>query len=140
PPSLSIAPSQIRTFAATVLGTADTNVTWGVNGSINGSVAAGLICLPASTPCQAPNGPDAGAVEYRAPAAPPSPNVVTLRATTEAAPAAQATAAVTISTAPFITALVPASVFAGAANAFGLTVTGVQFTASAPGPGTVIVI
>src|SRR5262249_50034795 len=122
PPNLTIAPSQIQTFTATVLGAPDASVTWDVNGSINGSVGGGLICLPASNPCQAPDGPYSGAVEYRAPAAPPFPNVVTLRATTEATPVAQSTAAVTISTAPFITAIVPASVFAGAANPFGLTV------------------
>src|SRR5271168_551379 len=50
PPSLTIAPGQVQTLAATVLGAADQNVTWDVGGSINGSIAEGLICLPASQP------------------------------------------------------------------------------------------
>ena len=140
PPTLTIAPGQTQTFTAMVLGTPDAGVTWDVDGSINGSIRGGLLCLPASNPCQAPDGPYTGGVEYRAPAAPPSPNVVALRATTAAAPMAQAIVPVTISTSPFITGVVPASVFAGAANTFNLTVTGVQFTASTPGPGTIVLI
>jgi len=140
PPSLTLSPQQVQTVTATVLGIADQNVTWYVNSSTNGSIAGGLICLPASSPCQAPNGPFAGPVEYRAPDVPPSPNVVTVRATSEASPSAQATALFTISTAPYISALVPASVFAGTATSFGLRVTGVQFSASQPGPGSAILI
>jgi hypothetical protein len=68
------------------------------------------------------------------------PNVVSVRATSEANAAAQGVAPFTISTAPYITALVPASVFAGAAESFGLRVTGVQFAASQPGPGANILI
>jgi hypothetical protein len=140
PPSLTLPPQQVQTVTATVAGAADQNVTWDVNGSANGSIADGLICLPASSPCQAPNGPAAGAVEYRAPATPPSPNVVSVRATSEANPAAQGFAMFTISTGPYITGLVPASVFAGAAQPFGLRVEGVQFAAGQPGAGSTIVI
>ena len=140
PSSLTLAPQQIETIAATVLGVPDQNVSWAVNGSANGSIADGLICLPASSPCQAPNGPSSGPVEYRAPDVPPNPNVVNVQATSEATPAAQGVAVFTISTAPFITGLVPASVFAGAAASFGLRVLGVQFAASQPGPGGTILI
>lgn len=140
PPSLTLPPLQIQSLTATVLGVADQNVSWDVNGSPNGSIAAGLICLPASSPCQAPSGPYSGPVEFRAPAAPPNPGVVSVRATTEALPAAQATLAVTISTSPYITGLVPASLFAGAQNSFGLRVSGVLFAASQPGPGSSILI
>ncbi len=140
PPSLTIPPQQIATVTATVLGVADQNVTWQVNGAANGSIADGLICLPASSPCQAPNGASSGPVEYRAPATPPAPNVVSVQATSEASSAAQGVALFTISTAPFITGLVPASVFAGAASSFGLRVLGVQFVPSQPGPGASILI
>jgi hypothetical protein len=140
PPSLTLPPQQVETISATVVGVLDQNVTWDVNGSMNGSIADGLICLPASSPCQAPNGPAAGPVEYRAPAVPPSPNAVNVRATSEASPAAQGVAVFTISTAPYITGIVPASVFAGAATAFGLRVEGVQFAAGAPGAGATILI
>jgi len=140
PPSLTVPPGQVQLFTANVLGAADQKVTWDVSGSINGSVAGGLICLPASLPCQAPNGPYAGAVEFRAPDVPPIPNGVSLRATSEASPSAQATALITISTAPYITGLVPASVLAGAAGSFGLRVEGVQFNASQPGPDAQIAV
>ncbi len=140
PPALTLPPQQVQTFTATVFGVADQNVTWDVNGSTNGSIADGLICLPASSPCQAPNGATAAPVEYRAPAMPPSPHVVTVRATSEASPSANGSALVTISTAPYISGLVPASVFAGAQGSFGLRVTGVQFAASQPGPGSAILI
>ncbi|HKM89101.1 MAG TPA: hypothetical protein VJX29_00690 [Candidatus Acidoferrales bacterium] len=140
PPSLTLPPQQVQTVTAAVLGIADQNVTWDVNGSTNGSIAGGLICLPASSPCQAPYGPFAGPVEFRAPDVPPSPNVVSVRATSEASPSAQGTALFTISTAPYISALVPASLFAGAATPFGLRVMGVQFAASQPGPGSAILI
>ena len=140
PPAFTLPPGQIQTLTATVLGAADQDVTWDVGGSINGSVAGGLICLPASNPCQAPDGPFAGTVEYRAPLTPPVPNTVLVRATTEASPPALATASAAISTAPFITGLVPASVFSGAATPFGLRVTGVQFSASQSGPGSIILV
>jgi hypothetical protein len=140
PGAFTIPPGQVRSISATVLGVADQNVTWDVDGSVNGSIAGGLICLPASNPCQAPDGPVAGPVEYRAPAAPPSPNTVTLRATSEQAPAAQGTAAIAISTAPFITGLLPASVFAGVANPFNLRVEGVQFAPTSAGGGTAVSI
>jgi len=140
PPSLTLPPQQVQTVTATVVGVPDQNVTWDVNGSTNGSIADGLICLPASSPCHAPNGPSAGPVEYRAPNVPPSPNAVNVRATSEASPGAQGVAVFTISTAPYITGIVPASVFAGAETAFGLRVEGVQFAAGAPGAGSTILI
>ena len=140
PPSLTIPPQQNVPITAAVLGIADQNVTWDVDGSANGSIARGLICIPASSPCQAPNGPAAGPMEYRAPSVPPNPSVVSVRATSETSSTAQGVALFTISTAPYITGLVPASVFAGAAAPFGLRVTGVQFAASQPGPGAAILI
>ena len=140
PPSATLPPQQVQLFTATVLGVADQNVSWDVNGSPNGSIPGGLICLPASSPCQAPNGPISGPVEFRAPAALPTPNTVSLRATSEATPPAQSVALVTITTAPYITGIVPASVFAGAQDSFGLRVSGVQFAASQPGPGSAILI
>ena len=138
PQSATLPPGQVQVFTAAVMGVADQNVSWDVNGSANGSIAEGLICLPTSNPCQAPNGPTSSPVEYRAPAAPPAPNTVTVRATSEAAPTAQSAAQVTISTAPFITSIVPASVFSGAAGPVGLRVSGVLFVASQPGPGASI--
>ena len=138
PQSATLPPGQTQAFSATVAGVADQRVLWDVNGAPNGSIAEGLICLPASNPCQAPSGAISSAIEYRAPGAPPTPNVVSVRATSAADGSVQAAAEVTISTSPFITGLVPASAFAGAAEPFGLRVTGVLFAASQPGPGATI--
>ena len=140
PSTLTLPPQQVQLLTATVLGVADQRVSWDVDGSPNGSIPEGLICLPASSPCQAPGGAVAGPVEFRAPSALPSPNIVQVRATTTALPAAQAILPVAISSAPFITGLVPASVFAGAQNSFGLRVAGVLFAASQPGPGSSILV
>jgi hypothetical protein len=82
----------------------------------------------------------AGPVEYRAPASPPNPNTVMLRATSEQQESAQGTAAITISMGPFLSGVLPASLFAGAANSFGLRVEGVQLVPTNPGPGTIISI
>jgi hypothetical protein len=140
PSSLTIPPGQTQLMTATVLGVADQKVTWDVGGSINGSIAQGLICLPASFPCQAPDGPLAGPVEYRAPDVPPTPNDVVLRATSEVSSSTPGTSLITISTGPYITGLVPASVISGTALPFGLRVEGVQFAASQLGSGSVILI
>ena len=140
PTSATLPPGQAQVFSAVVLGAADQNVFWDVNGSPNGSIADGFICLPASQPCQAPNGASSSPVEFRAPTAAPVPNAVTVRARSEADATAQATAQVSISSAPFISGLVPASVFSGVAAPFGVRVTGVQFVPAQPGPGSAIVV
>jgi hypothetical protein len=140
PQSVTLPPGQTQLFSTTVAGSADQNVSWDVNGAANGSLANGLICLPASNPCQAPNGATSSPVEFRAPATPPNPNTVAVRATSEASPAAQATAQVSISSAPFVTGLIPASVFSGAGAPFGMRVAGVLLAGSQPGPGATIVV
>jgi hypothetical protein len=140
PPSATLPPTGVQIFSVTVAGTPNQNVTWDLNGLVNGGTAVGLLCLPASNPCQAPAGVVSGPIEYRAPAAPPSPDTVVLRATSEADATAQQTASITISSAPFVLSLLPASVTAGAVNAFPLQVGGVQFIPSNPGPGSVVLI
>lgn len=72
-------------LAASVTGTANTAVTWTVNGVAGGSVAAGFIT--------------AGGV-YTAPVPAPSPQIVTIRATSVAAPSSFAQTTVTISAPP----------------------------------------
>jgi hypothetical protein len=51
PAGFTLPPGQVRAVMATVAGLADQNVTWDLDGSANGSIAGGLVCLPASHPC-----------------------------------------------------------------------------------------
>jgi hypothetical protein len=131
PPSATLAPSGVQQFSATVVGVSDQNVSWDVNGSPNGSLALGVICLPGSNPCQAPSGPMAGPIEYRAPPTLPMPNPVTLRATSEINSSVTQTAAIKIGAGagPFISSLLPASVVSNASQPFPMRVQGAQFVA-----------
>jgi hypothetical protein len=140
PPGVTLPPTGVQMFVARVVGSSDQNVTWDLNGMVNGGPTVGVLCLPASNPCQAPAGAMSGPIEYRAPAAPPSPNPVILSATSEVDSTARQMAAITIGSGPFVFSLLPASVTAGAANPFPLLVRGVQFIPSNPGPGSTVLI
>jgi hypothetical protein len=73
---------QNKQFTATVQNTANTSVTWKVNGIVGGNSTVGTI--------------SASGV-YRAPNSVPNPAVVTVSATSNADPTKSATASVTIS-------------------------------------------
>ncbi len=81
PASVTIAPGASQTFTASVTGSANTVVTWSVNGTSGGSAAAGFI---------------SAAGVYTAPATPPTPATVTVRATSAASAASGANASVSI--------------------------------------------
>lgn len=139
PPSATVPPTGTQAFLATVIGSPDQNVTWDVNGFANGAVNLGLICLPGSNPCQAPAGPMAGPIEYRAPATPPSPsNTVTVSATSELGPGLAQSAAVTVGTGPFLFSLLPASATTDVTQPFTMRVEGVQFVAGPAGTGSTV--
>jgi hypothetical protein len=140
PPSANLPPTGTQTFFARVAGTPDQNVIWDVNGFRNGAINLGLICLPGSSPCQAPAGATSGPIEYRAPSTPPSPNTVTLRATSELGSSFSQTAAVTVSTGPFIFSLLPASVTTSVTQSFAMRIQGVQFLAGGPGVGSTVML
>lgn len=105
-------------LSATVTGSANTAVTWSVNGVAGGSAAAGFIT--------------AGGV-YTAPVPAPSPQTVTIRATSVASPAAYGQSVVTVAkpAPPVTVAVTPATatVQAGTSKAFTATVTGSANTA-----------
>lgn len=140
PPSATLPPTGTQAFLATVAGSPDQNVTWDVNGSRNGALNVGVICLPGSNPCQAPAGPAPGPIEYRAPATPPSPNTVAVRATSELGATISQSAAVTIGNGPFLFSLLPASVTTSVTQPFALRVEGVQFTAGGSGSGSTVLL
>ncbi len=100
-------------FRATVSGTSNTSVTWAVNGIPGGDSSVGTI--------------DATGM-YTAPAVPPSPNGVTVKATSVADPTRAGTASVTIvSPIPVLNSISPPTVDAGSTDTT-LTVTGTSFT------------
>ena len=114
PVAVAVTPSTVTVpeggsvnLAAAVTGTANTAVTWTVNGIAGGSAAVGFI-TPAGT--------------YTAPVPAPSPQTVTIRATSVASPSAFGQAAVTVAkpAPPVTVAVTPAtaSVQAGSAQAF----------------------
>jgi hypothetical protein len=131
PNPVVIAPGATQQFTAAVSGTANQQVTWSV-ASVPGSSA----CSGAGFPCGTI---DASGL-YQAPPVVPSPDALNVIATSAQNPASSAAATVTIGTGPAITLLAPLSATAGAAGGFVLDVQGANFAASAPGPGSTILI
>jgi hypothetical protein len=97
PVSATITTGQRVTLTPTVTNTADTTVTWSANGIANGNAAVGQICQQASSPCVAPTGPGAAAIDYVAPATAPTANPVAVTATSVADNSKSASALITIS-------------------------------------------
>lgn len=81
PSLVTVAPSATQQFTATVTNSANTAVTWSVNGITGGSAAVGAISV--------------GGL-YTAPAAPPNPPGVTIRATSSASASSSGTATANI--------------------------------------------
>jgi hypothetical protein len=78
------------------LGSANSAVTWTVNGIANGTGNIGQICVVASNPCKPLAAGDNSQVDYQSPGALPTPNPVTVRATSLADTTRSATAQITV--------------------------------------------
>jgi hypothetical protein len=117
-----VAPVGTVEFAATITGAANSAVAWQIScpGSACGTITTSGV--------------------YTAPATAPSPNQITITATSQADPTQSATAAVALTSAVALSNLSPASVTAGAASGFPLAVTGYDFTPTSPGPGTTLLV
>src|SRR5712672_1718814 len=126
PSAATLAPLAVQQFVATVLGSANQSVVWQIQG----------------VPCSVPGA--CGAIDangiYTAPGSAPSPNAFTVVAISADDPLQSGAANVAIAFGANILALHPASVYAGGANGFTLRVDGSNFAASAPGPGSVVLI
>jgi hypothetical protein len=126
PQSITLAPLAVEEFTATVLGTSDQSVVWQIQGT--GCANAG-VC---------------GAIDangnYTAPSSAPSPDALQVVAVSSDDTTQSGAANVTISTGSNILTLHPASVYVGAAQGFTLLVEGSGFTASSPGPGSILMI
>jgi len=137
PQSASVPLGMTTPFQATVTGSADTGVTWDVNGVIGGNSTVGTITPSISIPDHA---------SYTAPpSVPPGGSLVAIDARSNAEPSALATATVTLTTSITITpaaigSLAPSSATAGAAGRITLRVSGTNFVPSAPGPGSTILV
>jgi hypothetical protein len=130
PASASLGIGGTQLFAAQVTGPSNTAVTWDVNGVVGGNSTVGTISVTTGT----------NAALYSAPSALPSPPTAVVHATSNANPTAVGESIITLTMAPAISALLPASVFAGGAGGFTLSVQGADFVASSPGPGSTILV
>ncbi len=114
-------------FTATISGALNTNVTWQVGGIPGGNTSVGQICVVASNPCQVITTATAGNVEYFAPASVPSPNPVTLTVISQANPAQNMSAQITVlshivvSVSPPSATLAPATTQTFTASVIGTT-------------------
>lgn len=125
PSGAALAVGQRQTFVATVNNSPNQNVAWAVNGIPGGNSADGHICATGSDPCLPVSVSNSGSVDYIAPAGVPSPNPVSLTATSEAKSVLSATAKITIL--PHIVVSVQpgsATLAAAGQQRFAATVTG----------------
>ena len=116
-------------FYAGVTGTGDTRVTWSVQSAVGGQGCGGAAC----------GSVDSNGV-FTAPQAAPSPNAISIVATSAADPTKTGSATIAITSGPAIEVLLPSSVMAGAVGGFPLVVQGVNFVAGSDGVGSSILI
>ena len=116
-------------FVATVTGNSNTSVSWAVQSAVPGQGCSGAAC---------------GSVDatglYSAPTAAPSPNGISVIATSLADGTKSATAAVTITSGPAIEVILPSSVMAGAVESFPFSVQGLNFVAGSGSAASTILI
>ncbi len=126
PGNVTLAPLSVQGFTASVLGTSNQNVVWQVQGA--GCAAAGA--------CGTIN----SSGTYTPPSFPPIPNALQVVAISSDDTTQSGMANVTISSSSNILSLHPSSVYAGAAQGFTIRVDGSGFSASSPGPGSMLLI
>ena len=133
PPYAFVPPSgatlSTRQFFATVTNTANTGVTWSVQSGVAGQGCGGAAC----------GSVDASGV-YSAPTFAPSPNAISVIATSEADPTKSATASIALTSGPAIEKILPSSVLVGAVESFPFAVRGVGFIAGSDGSASVILL
>jgi hypothetical protein len=126
PNTVTLAPLAVQAFSASVLGTGNQAVVWQVQGSACSVTGACGSITPSGT--------------FTAPAAQPIPNTIQIVAISQDDPTQSGVANVSISAGSNILSLHPASVYAGAAIGFTLTVDGSGLVPSNPGPGSTLLI
>lgn len=116
-------------FFATVTASTNTSVTWSVQSAVAGQGCAGAAC-----------GSVSASGVYTAPDAPPSPNAVSVIATSQADSTKSASATVALTSGPVIETILPSSAMAGAVEGFPLSVQGVNFVAGSGSSASVILL
>ncbi len=117
----------MQQFIAAVTGATNTGVNWSLQSALPGTGCAGAAC-----------GSITAIGVYAAPASAPSPNAVTVTATSVADPTKSASATVAVTSGPAIETVLPSSVSAGAVEGFPLSVQGVNFVAGTGSSSSVI--
>jgi len=121
--------SSTAQFFADVANTGNTNVMWSVQSAVAGEGCGGAAC----------GSVDANGL-YTAPATAPSPNAISVLATSAADPTKSASATVAITNGPTIEAVLPSSVMAGAVESFPFEVQGVNFVAGSGSAASAILL
>src|SRR5208282_1450478 len=116
--SASGAQSSTAQFFADVTNTGNASVTWSVQSAVTGEGCGGAAC----------GSVDANGL-YTAPATAPSPNAISVVATSIADSTKSASATVAITSGPVIEVILPSSVMAGAVESFPFEVQGANFVA-----------
>jgi hypothetical protein len=127
PPSTGTVSTQ--QFVATITGTDNAAVTWSVQSGVAAQGCSGTAC-----------GTVSASGLYSAPTSAPSPNAISVIATSQADPTKTASAAIAITSGPAIEVILPSSVMAGAIEGFPLLVQGVNFVAGSGGGASVIIL
>ncbi|MGA8222735.1 MAG: hypothetical protein WB780_13870 [Candidatus Acidiferrales bacterium] len=133
-PPLALVPPSTGTlskkqFFAEVTGTSNTAVTWSVQSGVAGQGCGGAAC----------GSVDANGL-YTAPTSAPSPNAISITATSQADSTISGTSTIALTSGPLISLILPSSVMAGAVEGFPFTVQGMNFVAGSGGSGSVILL
>ena len=126
PNSATVSPMGVQSFTASVAGSGNQSVIWEV---------AGAGCMQAGS-C----GTITSSGTYTAPSVPPSPDALQVVAVSQDDQTQSGNASITISNAPNILTLHPASVYAGGMNGFTLRVDGSGFVTSGSGTGSALLV
>ena len=124
-PSTSTLSSQ--QFSATVTGAANTSVVWSVGSATPGAGCVGSAC-----------GSISAEGLYSAPTIAPSPNAISVTATSEADPTKSAFATIALTSGPTIEEILPSSALAGAVLGFPFEIEGTGFVAGSGGSASAI--
>jgi hypothetical protein len=96
PATATLAANHRVTLTAQVAGVTNAGMAWSVNGIAGGNATIGQICTVSVNPCQPVTNGTAAQVDYLAPGAIPSPNPVTVQATSAADSTKSATSQITV--------------------------------------------
>ncbi|MGB6266786.1 MAG: hypothetical protein WBF56_13695 [Candidatus Acidiferrales bacterium] len=127
-PTAGAKPSN-QQFYATVTNSTNKTVTWSVASAVTGAGCGGAAC-----------GTISASGMYTAPTAAPSPNAISVTATSAADSTKNASAEISITSGPTIEAMLPSSVVAGAVEEFPMSLEGAGFVAGSGSGASVILI